>query len=313
MKKKLFYLVNLFVVQSLIITFCSAQNDVPLGPPSAGSVNEEFDYPTIHWFEIDENNERSDLTYKENGKYVIERNAKRFGFYFLNNANNSPNASKPYISQVLDSLTIVVTTDSAKPVEIAPDKIYGSSVPNSVSDKSIDLSKKNKEGFIIWVRAYIKLPGKKQYIDESSFIFKRFELRLLIDLKSSGAEQWASILETGTKAQVKLVTTFDSGNFNETLISGYVPIFHWDRKHDSFLNTIIDNINVGISIPFKVENGLQAKGWGVGLGIWTTKENKSAVQFGVLFPKKDFIDHKVFFMGFDPLVTFDLLVSTFKE
>ena len=123
----------------------------------------------------------------------------------------------------------------------------------------------------------------------------------------NNSEVWSSLLESATKAQLNI--GFITGGLDSlaAIGIGYVPIVHIDRRRDGFWNLIVDNFNFGASIPFTIGKDMNTIGWGMGLGILTTKDNKSALQWGMIFPNETINSKKsIFYLGFDFPTVFNL-------
>ncbi len=253
------------------------------------------------------------LSYKEDDKYVLDRHSSLLIKFFENGFDDKP---IPYIKQVVDSIVFEATSPLGKLLAnrtITNDKLPDQKVSYAIIRSNID-SSLCAEGNVIWVNIFYSTSDSTRFYVHQSFKYRRYKLRLLVDLNGTDAsELWGAIVESATKSQIKVASVISNGSLSNPLIAGYVPIFHWDKKHDSFLNTCIDYINIGIAIPFKVSSSIAEAGWGLGMGLLTNQDNKSAIQIGVLFPNSDFIDHNVGYVGIDIPVAIEFLSNLLKK
>jgi hypothetical protein len=191
--------------------------------------------------------------------------------------NFGPVSPKTYISNY--ELIIYNLNDKSKLPKLEKDSIYNKI--NDNDDIQVQLNKWNEEYFLF--KLIINYREEMTYRkSDTIYLSKKFSrVRFLVNIPGTFPESdswWNGLINMAAKTQVNvsLSKSFDGTDpYSNTIF--HIPFVRYECRN------ILNQFEIGFELPVNLidKNSKVINGWGVGIGGWRTKEDRTLFQLGI--------------------------------
>lgn len=272
----------------------------------------------IRWFESDhesaiiayDDKELSFLNYQEDGARIVKAGYD-IGFYFISRSTGQP---LPY-SSVIDGVWVdVYSKDTGNVLQsweykALEDTQSPKTKPETGAEERVqcyfylDVHKIVNIDFekaILYVRLTFRI-GEPKTADYS-FAFRKLQTRLVFNFPSTElSDIKSSLINTALESQINVAYML---GLDRGVVIGCVPMFRWERRRVGVIDTLLDNVNLGVAIPFVYDVTFERVGYGGYVGFLIAKDNRTVLQIGGVMVEGTYrddnpLDRFGFFAGID--------------
>jgi hypothetical protein len=305
-----------FIFIATIFVITSTNRIFPADNQSPQTAQQHWDAKAIEirWFEtLHETNYPNPtknggdvpyLTYQENGGRIVKEGCD-IGFHFINNRNP---IMEICISDVLEYMNMEIYEQKSGdisdniPIDLSKiqikDTLFYLGINNILPNQKIQEKYSNSK-YSVQVKYKILNENSER---RALFIFKKLSIRILFEFSGKNWTDYLSgLLACAVESQINLAYI---SSFNTGVTIGYVPVIRFETRPTNFIDFILNNFNIGFAAPFQIGSTVNILGYGAGIGLFITKDNKSIFQIGITKTEKSNsnntqYDDFIYFLGVD--------------